>query len=138
MAAKPETNYIGRVHKALSDVYHEKNHNTYRGGTADCWYSGDAGDLWVEYKYVPKLPKRTEFLIPDLSALQARWLGNRLDEGRNVAVILGTPKGGVIFRDREWLVGVSLAKLPERLLSVKQVAEWIKSQTGNSRCYSLH
>ena len=47
MAAKPETTYIGRIHKLLpKSVYYMKNHNVYTGGVPDVWYSGIGGDLW--------------------------------------------------------------------------------------------
>lgn len=134
MAIKPESRYIASVHKALRDrTYHEKMCNPYRSGTPDVWYSGTNGDLWVEYKYIPSIPKRTE-VLPDLSDRQKRWLGNRLDEGRNVAVVLGTPKGGVIYTDRAWLVELGPADFGERLVSNLAVADWIYSKVGDRRC----
>jgi hypothetical protein len=133
MSVKPETRYIGLIHKKLPGrVYYEKMHNPYRSGTADVWYSGVEGDLWVEYKNIQAIPKRT-VVLPDLSDRQKRWLGNRLDEGRNVAVVLGTPEGGVIYRDRAWLDPLTPDELRSRLVSNQQVADWIYSQTGDSR-----
>ena len=60
-------------------------------GAPDCWYSGPAGDLWVEYKYLKRTPTRR--FTPKLSAPQKHWLLSRRDEGRNVAVITGCPDG---------------------------------------------
>ena len=136
MSVKPETRYIGSVHKKLPKSYAEKNNNPYRSGTPDVWYSGVEGDLWVEYKYLPALPKRTE-VLPDLSPRQKRWLGNRLDEGRNVAVVLGTPEGGVIYRDRAWLVPLTPAEFRAKMVSVQAVADWIYTNVGDSQCQSL-
>lgn len=96
---KPENNFIARVHKYLPvPVYREKMHNAYRGGTPDVWYSSVARDLWVEYKYIQTIPKRGSTRIPvDLSALQRQWIGNRLEEGRHVAVIIGSSQGGYVL-----------------------------------------
>lgn len=137
MSRKPETVYISNIHKKLGTrSYHEKNNNPYIGGTPDVFYSGDKGDLWVEYKFLPKIPKRTE-VLPDLSDLQKRWLGNRYDEGRNVAVVCGTPDGGVIYRDRAWLVPLSPDEFREKLVSNTVVADWIYSEVGDQQCQLL-
>ena len=130
MASKPETTFIKRVHRSLEGPYAEKNHNGYRGGTPDVWYSGDRGDLWVEYKYLPKLPARKP-ILPTLSALQAKWLAERAAEGRNVAVIVGTPTGGVIYRSMTWEHPLTTAEFCARLATTKHIADWIYSQTGD-------
>jgi len=104
----PENRFIQSLHKLLPPhVYRMKNHNPYCGGVPDCWYSGGKSDLWVEYKFITP-PKRESTIIPLttgknplLSALQQEWLRGRHSEGRNVGVIIGTPKGGV------WLPGLS-------------------------------
>lgn len=137
MSTKPESTYIANIHKKLANrAYAEKNNNPYRSGTPDVWYSGDKGDLWVEYKFIPVIPKRTE-ILPDLSDRQKRWLGNRYDEGRNVAVVCGTPEGGVIYRDRAWLRPLTPAEFRERLVSNVEVANWIHSEIGDQQCQSL-
>lgn len=133
---KPESRYIGLIHKRLPTVYCEKNNNPYRSGTPDVWYSGDLGDLWIEYKYIPKIPTRS-LTVPDLSDRQKRWLGNRLDEGRNLAVVLGTPKGGVIYRDRAWLLPLTPVELCDQIVSNDEVANWIRSQTGVHQCLTI-
>ena len=88
-------------------MYRMKNHNPYTAGIPDCWYSGNAGDLWVEYKFMT-IPKRSSTIVdfcggkvPMISALQQKWLRDRYNEGRTVGVIIGTPEGGV------WLSGIS-------------------------------
>ena len=112
MSSKPENNFIAAVHRKFEDgakPYFEKMHNPYRGGTWDVWYSGKkrgrraSRDLWVEYKWLPQIPKReTTLILPELSALQIVWGANRYDEGRNVWVIVGCPEGGVIYQDMAW------------------------------------
>lgn len=136
MANKPETTFIGSIHRLIPQVYAEKMNNPFRAGTADVWYSGELGDLWVEYKFIERIPDSKE-IVPDLSPRQVRWLGNRLDEGRNVAVVLGTPTGGVVYRRRSWLIPQSKAELEARLMTRAQLAQWILDQVGASKCNSL-
>ena len=101
----PENRFIQRVHKKLSsEVYREKMHNPYRGGTPDVWYSGKGGDCWVEYKWLPRQPKRVP--TPALSELQKKWLRGRFLEGRDVMVVVGFPDGAYTFSDpTDWEEG---------------------------------
>lgn len=127
---KPETTFIQRIHRQLPpDLHKEKLHNSYRGGMADVWYSGPGRDLWVEYKYIEKLPRSDE-IVPNLTPLQRRWLNSRHDEGRHVAVILGTPDGGVIYRDKEWMIPRSREELEALMKGHREVARWIRHFTG--------
>lgn len=111
MSSGPENTFIRSLHRLLpAGVYRMKNHNPYNSGIADCWYSGNAGDLWVEYKFLV-LPKRAATVVditagnaPPLTALQQDWLRSRHAEGRGVGVIIGMPQGGL------WLPGVSWEK----------------------------
>jgi hypothetical protein len=100
VSTKPENQFISGVHRYLPNVYYEKMNNPYRGGTPDVWYSGALGDLWVEYKYLPKVPKRG-MIVPALSELQKRWIYGRRKEGRRVHVIVGCSQGGVWFLSDE-------------------------------------
>ena len=103
--------------------------NPYRSGTADVWYSGPDNDLWVEYKWLPRLPKRHICIVeganPMLSHLQQKWLNALYDERRNVAVVLGTPAGGIILKDKNWMLPFSF----DTLLTKAEVAEWISKET---------
>lgn len=122
---KPENRYIAAVHKQLPEgVYAEKMHNPYRGGTFDVWYSARPRDMWVEYKWVERLPVRVA-LVPDLSALQRDWGLGRFNEGRNVKVVVGSPTGGVVFMNpTEWTNGL----LKFQVLSKSDIARWIVRQ----------
>jgi hypothetical protein len=147
MAAKPETGFINSINKHLKEIYFEKTNNPFRSGIADSWYSGERGDLWVEYKYEPNLPKIKEYL-PNLSPRQLKWLGDREDEGRNVAVILGFPEGGVIYHTRRqshrpdwynfhsWLEPQTRDQLLQRALTRQELAKWIFETVGMSPCKS--
>lgn len=101
--ATPENTFIQSVHRHLpAELYRMKNHNQYNGGIPDCWYSGPAGDLWIEYKFVI-LPKRDSTIVGiELSELQKNWLRSRHAEGREVGVIVGCPQGGAWFPGVTW------------------------------------
>lgn len=132
MSAKPETTFYTAVHRLLPEKLHrEKMHNPYRGGTPDVWYSGNADDLWVEYKYVKAVPKKAPILISkELSALQLKWLNDRAKEGRNVAVILGTPLGAVVYEHRSWETrAVTADEIRSDGLTKQQVANYITGRT---------
>lgn len=96
MARKPESTFIKNVHDKLQaaypEVYPEKTHNPFRGGIPDVWYDSPAGDMWVEYKWLPKVPSSIDLTGGDrpwLSPLQARWLDRAACNGRTVAVVVG-------------------------------------------------
>lgn len=128
---KPENRFIQRVHKRIPQVYSEKTNNPFRGGTPDVFYTGTSGDLWVEYKYLPKVPKSANVRAA-LSELQRLWLHRRYAEGRNVAVIIGCPEGGVILEAGMWELSLPPAEFKRRLLSVDGVADWILYSVGPS------
>jgi hypothetical protein len=106
VATKPETVFTNAVHRhlpPLSQLYREKMHNPYRGGTFDYWYSGKTADLWIEYKFIV-LPARSTTVIRMedlLSPLQREWGRGRAREGRNVWVIVGHRAGGVVLSQGE-------------------------------------
>ena len=135
---KPETQFISSVHyhlPSIAKLHKEKMHNTYRAGTADMWYSGTLDDLWIEYKYEAKFPVKDRFILPDCSPRQIRWLRGRFNEGRNVVVIVGYPKGGVIYYNpNEWEeTGIDLDTLSKRLMSRQKLAEYIMQYTMIAR-----
>jgi len=133
MSSKPETQFLTSVHKHLPPrkPHKEKNHNVYRSGTADCWYSGMLDDLWIEYKYEPRFPVRDRFVLPDLTDNQERWCNERYKEGRNVIVIVGYPLGGVIYLNpTEWCEkGLDIDELKDRMKKRKELAEYIYNFT---------
>jgi len=132
---KPENRFIASINKLLPRTYAEKMNNPWRAGTADVWYSGTRGDLWVEYKYIERIPRSAE-ILPDITPRQRRWLNNRFDDGRNVAVVLGLPTGGVIYRSKEWLTPLDHEALAKLVVPKDEIARWIFSEVGASRCQS--
>lgn len=101
--------------------------NPYRGGTADVWYSGSADDLWVEYKWVAKLNKKSPIHISKLlSPLQLQWLRKRYEEGRNVVVILGTPEGAWVYERLDWELPLEPESVRSLAMSKRDVASYIR------------
>ena len=131
MSSGPETRFIASIHRLLPPTLHrEKMANPYRGGTADCWYSG-YNDLWIEWKFI-KVPARATTLIDlTLSPLQDDWLRSRWNEGRNVWVIVGSDEGGVIFRDGNWHLPLTQHKFKSYMISKKIIAHEIESFCQN-------
>lgn len=86
-----EHSYIKSIHNKLpSSIYKWKINDNFQGGVADAYYSGPAGDLWIEYKYLSRPPKRADTVIKTcLTDQQLYWLKSRQSEGRNVALVVG-------------------------------------------------
>lgn len=118
-----ESEYTRAVNKGLpKEVYTWKVSDRFTAGVPDSWYSGDKGDLWIEYKFAQKIPKKVK---PKLSALQAKWLNGRSAQGRSVAVIVGSPAGAVVLEDGAWNHSTEW----QSLISMKEVRAWITQQT---------
>ena len=125
MSSKPETRFIASVHEHLPvSLHREKMNNPYRGGTADVWYSGERADLWIEYKFLPRLPVRSA-ITADLTALQLAWLSGRYEEGRNVWVIIGCKAGGMMLTNKRWETPVAVLTFKQSLWTRKELARRI-------------
>jgi hypothetical protein len=121
-----EHSFVRKVHRYLPDeVYKWKINARFVRGVPDAWYSGPGGDLWVEYKYLSRTPAHA--FTPQLSAHQAKWLRERHNEGRQVAVVVGCPQGSVVLTDREWERQVAV---PDTWNTARGVAKWITQQTS--------
>ena len=118
----PERRFRTSVNKHLRSIYKWAVHDTYEPGVPDQYYSGSHGDLWAEYKYLPKDVTKFDltrpFKSPKLSRTQQLWLNNRREEGRRVCVIVGMPSGGVILVDDTWMAPFFV----EQLLTRKEIA----------------
>jgi len=127
MAVKPETTFSkGVLAHIPRNVYHMKNNNPYLGGVPDLWFSGSSADLWVEVKYLPRVPWRDSVVPTELlSKLQAQWLERRHREGRQVAVIIGCPDGGVVLPGITWQDEISATRFVARIQSRPALAQWI-------------
>ena len=124
--------YIRSIHSRLRkdapSVYARKINDPYQGGVADAYYS-DSRDMWIEYKYLKALPKRaTTRIEPGLSELQKDWLRERHAQGRNVAVIIGSPDGSMILPGITWDATINQADFISSAVDKSQVVAYIKSQ----------
>jgi hypothetical protein len=122
------TQAINKKVKAAG-VYTLKIQTMMNNGVPDCWYSGNKADLWVEMKYISKLPKKltTEIKI-NLSDLQYEWLTNRYVERRNVAVVIGSEKGWYIATAPSlWSTPILQKDLTK---TRNEIIKWIIKQTN--------
>lgn len=130
--SKPENSFIAGVHKHFppgrEDPYWMKNNNMYTSGIWDVWYSGPAADLWIEYKFLERVPVTKPF-TPALSELQLDWGRKRLAEGRNMAVIVGCKAGGVLFLNQDWEREITKAEFEAHIMTRAELAAWIMQQT---------
>ena len=94
------------------------------------WYCSHHEPLYLfaEYKYLKSLPKKADTIVKaKLSSQQKTWLINRHNAGIEVAVILGSPEGGVLFRDpTEAAEGITKQIFTERMLPPKKIAQEIE------------
>lgn len=70
---------------------------------------------------MPKLVK------PKLSALQKGWLHGRYNEGRRVAVIVGSPEGSLTFENGEWERKKSSTN---NVLTKPELISWLVNKIG--------
>lgn len=129
-----EHGFIRSIHKKVpSSIYKWKINDNYAGGVADAYYSGNGGDLWVEYKYIKALPAKDTTLVRiGLSAQQKLWLSNRFKEGRKVVVVIGSPDGTVILDVPEnWNRDMQKHEFISRAIDKSQIVSYI---TENTTC----
>lgn len=129
-ASKNESKLIAKIHKQVP-CYHLKNNNPFTAGIPDVFYSGDKGDLWVEYKWVAELPARDTTIVPiELSALQSAWLNCRYQEGRQVAVIVGCDRGCLLLVHKEWDKPITRKEFVENLKPLSHAVDYITRTVG--------
>lgn len=120
--------FIRSIHRHIPrSVYKLKIAMRFARGVPDAWYSGDQGDLWVEYKYIKPTPSKKRQI--GLSANQVKWLNDRFREGRSVAVVIGTPSGNAILTDLMWC---NDTWVPTTWLTNKETATWITTTVSTS------
>ena len=122
---KPERRFRQSITKHLRSIYCWSINDSWHAGVPDHYYSGNSGDLWAEYKYLPKDVTKFDLTrppkSPKLSRIQQAWLNARHSEGRQVCVIVGMPTGGVILVDGAWMAPV----LIDHVLSREEIAAYI-------------
>jgi len=116
-------------HKKLraKGIYCLKLCLTHNSGVPDSWIVGDTGSMWIEFKYIKALPKRANTIVPDgLSALQRKWIEERIEQGVRVAVIICTPEGDVIRYGTE--KALTTAKFKQRMVPRKTLVDHLAWQ----------
>ena len=106
----PERSYIDKVHRQIDpewNLYKQANTGLMgANGTPDYYYEGFKSVVWIEYKYVQKLPARFDMVDPScrfkLSPLQRRWLNRAVKNQVRVAVVLGSEEGALIIEKGRW------------------------------------
>ena len=127
-----EHGYIRSIHRKLPpSIYRWKINDNFEGGVADAYYSGNKGDLWVEYKYIKALPKRSATTIKtSLSQQQKLWLSRRSEEGRRVAVIIGSPMPYIIMSSpSDWNEQMTQADFIRRAFDKDRLVSYIIETT---------
>ncbi len=124
-----EHSFIKSVHRYLSpDVFKWKIHDTYTGGVPDSFYAGPAGILFVEYKYIKKLPARNDTLLrTSLSPLQIQWLNKMVDFNQRAAVVIGCEESAIILLEKQWTTNISKSYYMEHAVPRKDIASWIQT-----------
>lgn len=123
-----EHGFIKAVHGKLpkSDLLSWKIHDQFAGGVPDAFYAGPAGILFVEYKYVPKLPaKDTTVLRTSLSTQQKLWLDRFHEFGHPCAVIIGCEQRAVVLESRDWNHDLFKSDFVKRAVNFADAAAYI-------------
>jgi hypothetical protein len=123
-----EHGYIRSIHRLLpTELFKWKIHDNYAGGVPDCFYAGPTAQLWVEYKWLAKLPAMPKTMIkPKLSAQQLAWLIKMSGLSFPCAVIIGTPHGGLLLDDPfKWTNGLMKKKAETQLITTQDLAKKI-------------
>lgn len=126
---KPENRFILSVHKHIDKetIYYEKMANPYRGGTPDVYYEGNQSNLWIEYKFFPKLPPVLDLAAnaKGLTPLQQDWINRAWGHRRLVGVIVGTSGGGLILPALSFKKQYTREDATAVLKTRKEIACWI-------------
>jgi len=122
-----EHGYIKAVHRQISNsVFRWKINDTYAGGVPDAFYAGPACCLFVEYKYVTLPKKETSLVRTSLSEQQKLWLNRMLAIDKHVAVVIGSPIGGLILLNGLWNSPLTKTQFTKYALTKKEIANWIE------------
>lgn len=124
-----EHGFVKAVHKHLSsEVYRWKINDRFTGGIPDAFYAGPASILFVEYKFIYQLPKKT--IKTGLSVLQQQWLNRMSNYNVPCWVVIGTDgEGTAILKDTSGELDVLPKKSFDPDLTYKDVALCILEAT---------
>lgn len=117
-----ERHFINKVHKKLPpSIYKWKINDAYHGGVPDCFYSGNAGLCFVEYKYKKELPKRDGTSINfNLTPQQCAWLNGRKDEGVPCFAVLGIGNSVLMTQDFDNVNNITKSQFMREAMSISE------------------
>jgi len=129
-----ETSFWQSLRKKLVPrVYALKLNLRFVAGVPDCWLSGSEEDLWLELKYVQKLPPIVDS-TKLLTALQQQWLAERYAEGRRVGALIGSSDGHLFFSGLSWQKPISREKWIQTGMTTKEMADFLVERLGDRGC----
>ena len=110
-------------------VYALKLNLRFIAGIPDVWLSGMEQDLWLELKYIPRLPPVVD-PTKLLTILQMEWLKRRYAEGRYVGVLIGSSDGHLFFPGLSWQTSMSRGKWIQSGMKTRAIAEHLIELLG--------
>lgn len=130
-----ESDYWQKLRKKLKGrIYTWKINASYVKGVPDCWLSGSLQDLWVENKRVATDSPPPVLDLTDhkkyLSVLQQKWLEDRYEEGRHVAVVVFSKVGHVLLLGTAWKNPISRLSFLESAVSMDELADQLVEIVG--------
>ena len=95
-----EKDFINKVHKSLPpNVYRWKINDGFHGGIPDTYYESSKNIVFIEYKFIPKLPVKPRSKIKvNTSSLQKQWLQRAKNNNVPAFVTIGSP-GPIVITD---------------------------------------
>lgn len=124
-----ERHFINKVHKKLPpSIYKWKINDAYHGGVPDCFYSGNSGLCFVEYKYKKELPKRDGTSINfNLTPQQCAWLNDRKDEGVPCFVALGIGNLVLVTQDFDNVNNITKSQFMREAMNISEFVGKLKN-----------
>lgn len=125
-----EHSFVRSIHSKLpKSIYRWKINDSNQMGVADAFYSGPHGFVFVEYKYLPRLPTRNTTIINfGISPAQQLWLRGRHLDNIDIAVIVGSPQGVVVFEGLGWDKTLNRGEIEMLLNPMSYAVTWIQQQ----------
>lgn len=129
-----ESNITKKLNSLISPKYLTwKITTTSRGGMPDCLYIGTEDDLWIEFKRSPTVLKIIHAykhnICYGLSKLQNKTLKQLYEYGKIVWVVIYTPIGFYILKNRMWEKPIATSHL--RVYDVYELAKEIHATIGD-------
>lgn len=130
-----ESDYWQQLRKKLKGrIYTWKINASYVKGVPDAWLSGHTQDLWVENKRVATAQPPPFLDLTDhkkyLTVLQQKWLRERHEEGRHVAVVVFSKQGHLLLPDLDWTAPIPRLSYLERAVSMDELADQLVEICG--------